>query len=299
MRITANTLVDRLVLDLNRLSGDQARYSQILSSGRKLIDPSDNPSATGRVMGYESEKRMLQQFDRNAARAVQNIAVSSTHLEGLRKIAGEAFNLAPAASLTGDPQLRATYRDQLNGYLEQALQIANGQLNGSYLFGAAATDAAPFTATRDAQGRITSVAYVGAAGDPAAINVAEGARVLAATTGTENAQLAAFLNSLVQLRDAVGAADPAGMTTHQNAVGDAQDNILGMLGNLTVAQFRTEVTREQNTVRFNQLANLSARETEADMADTIMRLKQSETSYQAAIQAGARLMSQSLLDYIR
>ena len=313
IRITSSTLASRLTSDLTRLSSTQSRLTQQMASGKRLSEASDDVPATGRVMSYESEKRMLQQYERNAQRGLTNIAVSTTTLTSIRQLASKAFNLAPTASSSGDPAQHAALATQLDGYLEQVVSLANTQVNGNYLFGAEEIGTAPFTVTRDATtGRISSVTYTGTTGAAPQIDVSEGARVSTTTSGAQNQDLETFLQNLVGLRDAVydlgtatAANDQPGMATAratlnsiQNDLGDDEDNMVDTLSSLATSQYRIEVTRTQNATRFNQLANLSDGESNIDLAETIIQFQSAERSYSAALQAGSKLFQQSLLDYI-
>lgn len=298
LRITSNTLAARLTADLGRLSSNQSRLTQQMASGKRLIDASDDVPATGRVMSYESEKRGLQQFERNAKRGLTDIAVSSTALESIRSIASKIFNLAPAAAASGDPSQHAALATQINGLLEQAYSMANTQVNGSYLFGSAETGTAPFAATRDVNGLITGVTYNGDTGAAPAIDVSEGAQVATLNGGAENQQLESFLDNLVLLRDAVAADDKPNIGAYQNILGDDEGNIVTMLSTLSTSQYRIQVTQEQNETRFNQLSNLSSEETDVDLAETIVKYQTADRSYQAALQAGSKILQRSLLDYI-
>lgn len=299
LRITSSTLTTRLTDDLTRLSSTQSRLTQQMASGKRLIDASDDVPATGRVIGYESEKRALQQFERNAQRALTDIKVSSTALESINSIASTIFNLAPAAAASGDASEQAAFATQIDGLLEQAFSLANTQVNGNYLFGSAETGSAPFSATRDATtGQITGITYNGDTGAAPAVAVSEEAQVATLNNGTQNQQLESFLNNLVALRDAVVADDKPNIGVYQNVLGDDEARIVNMVSTLSTAQFRIQVTQEQNEIRFNQLADLSSSETDINLAETIMKYQSASRSYQAALQAGSNLLQQSLLDYI-
>ena len=299
LRVTSNTLATRLTTDLTRLSSTQSRLTQQMATGRRLLEASDDVPATGRVMSYDSEKRALQQYERNAQRALTNIAVSSTALGSIKSITNQVFNLAPAAASSGDPDAQSALATQIDGLLEQVFSLANSQVSGTYLFGSQETAAAPFSATRDpATNRITNVTYLGSPDPAAEVAVSENASVATLNSGAQNQELATLLNNLSDLRDAVLANDKAAMATYQNAIGDDESNVVNMISTLSTSQFRIKTTQEQNTIRFNQLAELSGNETEIDLAETIIKYQSAERSYEAALKAGSNLLQQSLLDYI-
>ncbi|HLP06541.1 MAG TPA: hypothetical protein VK178_00140 [Opitutaceae bacterium] len=298
LRITSSTLASRMTSDLTRLSNTQSRLTQEMASGRRLIDANDDVPATGRVMAYESEKRSLQQYERNAQRGITNISVSSTALTSIKEVANKIFNIAPQAAASGVAVDQAALAAQIDGLLEQALSLANNQVGGTYLFGSQETSTAPFTATRDVNGRITAVTYTGDTGAAPEVAVSESASVPTLNNGTQNQQLETMLNNFVAMRTAVLADNKPVIGSLQNAIGDDESNIVTMLSTLSTAQFRIEATQEQNKSRFNQLADLSAGETDIDLAETIIKYQSAERSYEAALQAGSKLLQQSLLDYI-
>jgi flagellar hook-associated protein 3 FlgL len=312
IRITSNTLATRLTSDLTRLSSTQSRLTQEMASGNRLIDASDDVPATGRVMSYESEKRSLQQYERNAQRALTNISVSSTALTSINSIAKTIFNLAPSAGASGDPSSQAALATQVDGLIEQAVSLANTQVSGTYLFGSKETSTAPFSVTRDGTGRISGVTYNGDTGAAPEIAISESAQVASINSGAQNQQLESFLNNLVGLRDSVLdlhdatiASDQTAMDTAKAAIAAAQNtldtdegNIVTMRSTLATAQFRIQSTQTQNATRFNQLATLSSDETEINLPETIIKYQSAERSYEAALQAGSKLLQRSLLDYI-
>jgi flagellar hook-associated protein 3 FlgL len=298
LRITSNTLATRMTNDLTRLSNTQSRLTQEMASGKRLIDASDDVPATGRVMSYESEKRSLQQYERNAQRGLTNISVSSTALQAIKEIANKIFNIAPQAAASGNTADQAALATQIDGLLEQAFSLSNNQVSGTYLFGSRETGSVPFSATRDVDGHITAVSYDGDTGAAPEVAVSESANIATLNNGTQNGQLETMMNNMIALRDAVLANDKPAMNAYQNDLGDDESNIVTMLSTLSTSQFRITSTQEQNKTRFNQLANLSSGETDIDLAETIVKYQSAERSYEAALQAGSKLLQQSLLDYI-
>jgi len=51
--------------------------------------------------------------------------------------------------------------------------------------------------------------------------------------------------------------------------------------------------------RMDTLEKLVSKEADADLTETIVRLTQTQTAYQAALQSAGRILGSSLLDYLR
>ena len=64
-------------------------------------------------------------------------------------------------------------------------------------------------------------------------------------------------------------------------------------------QMRIEVNRAQQVDLADSIEGLVSGETSADLPETIVRLNQTLTAYQAALQSSASIMRISLLDYIQ
>ena len=79
----------------------------------------------------------------------------------------------------------------------------------------------------------------------------------------------------------------------------SESDLLITLSGIGAKQTRLEADRVQNESRFEELDRLSATETDADLPSTVVQLTQAQTSYQAALQSGSKILSMSLLDYIR
>ena len=283
MRIASNTVSDNIVRQIQQLSSQQAKLQNQVSTGQRISQPEDDPAAVGRVLNLESERRQLTQYGNNASTALAVAQASSSGLQAMKKISDRAGQLATlgtgvlgADAMTAD----ATEVDQM---IEQAVQTANTQFSGNYIYAGTAVAVPPVSATRDANGQVTSVAYVGNA-TQAAIPLSDAASVTPGTDGATNTSLADFINNLVSLRDAL----KSGENTLVSAIADNGG-----------VQTRIEASQSQQTDRQTSLDALVSSEVDADMPSTIVKLTQTQTAYQAALQSAAKIMNLSLLDYIK
>ena len=62
---------------------------------------------------------------------------------------------------------------------------------------------------------------------------------------------------------------------------------------------RIEANRAQLLDRVMNIDKLISSETDVDLPSTIVKLNQTQTAYQAALQSAANIMRISLLDYLR
>ena len=297
MRITTNMLSENMVRQIQNLGNQQARLQTQVATGQRIFAPEDDAPAFGRVISLESEQRALAQFERNVDRALELSQASFGGLQQLKKISDRSSEIATLGTGSFNADANAAYASEVDQLIEQTLQFGNTRFRNDYLFAGTAVDAAPFVATRDVNGKITSVAYAGNT-ERAAVQLSESASISPGTSGGTNAGIGDFINRLVALRDALTANDTAAVSAAQTNLIDSEDLLVSSLAEHGGVQTRIESNRAQLLDRAQNLEQLVSAETDVDLPTTIVRLNQSQTAYQAALQSAANIMRISLLDYI-
>lgn len=298
MRITTNTLSENIVRQIQQLGTQQAKLQTQVATGQRIFQPEDNPTAVGRVLGLESEQRRLSQFANNAGRALEVSQATFSGLQQLKKVSDRATEIGTLGTGAIGTDASRAYASEVDQLLEHTLQLSNTRFRNDYLFAGTAADASPFTVTRDAAGKVTTAAYVGNS-DRSAIQLSENSTITPGSTGDTNLGLRDFINQLVALRDALSTGDSAGVVSAQTTLIATEDRLVSSLAEHGGVQLRIEANRAQQQQRGDNLETLISGETDADMPSTIVRLNQSQTAYQAALQSAANIMRISLLDYIK
>ena len=298
MRIATNSVSDSIVRQIQSLSSQQARLQNQVSTGQRIFQAEDDPSAVGRVLNLETEQRQIAQYTRNTDRALELSQATFSGLQGIKKVSDRATEIGTLGSGATSPDAMRAYASEVGQLIEQALQLANTKLGNDYLYAGTAVDAPPFVATRDASGQITSVAYAGNAARTD-IPLSSSSSIAPGTTGDTNLGLRDFLNHLVSLRDGLTAADTAAVTTAQTGLIGTEDELVSALGEHGGIQSRIEANQAQQKDLATSLESLVSKETDADLPTTIVKLNQTQTAYQAALQSAANIMRISLLDYIK
>ncbi len=298
MRITNHTLSESLIRQIERRSTEQARLQAQVATGQRIAQPEDDPSAVGRVLQLESEQRQIGQFQRNADRALELSQASFAGLQQIKKVSDRVTEIGTlGAGAISVVEARA-YASEVDQLIEQSLQLGNTRFRNDYIFAGTAVDAPPFVAARGADGSVTSVDYAGNT-DRMPIQLSEHATVEAGASGQTNLGLKDMINRLVGLRDALLANDPAAVSTVQAGLIDSEDMLVTSLAEHGGVDTRIQANRIQQQQRSDNLEGLVSGESELDLPAAIVRLSQSQTAYQAALQSAANIMKISLLDYIR
>jgi len=298
MRVATSTVSDTIVRQIQLLSSQQSKLQNQVATGQRISQPEDDPAAVGRVLNLETEQRHVTQYANNTAKALEIAQASFSGLQGIKKISDRAGELGTLGASVLGPDAMKAYATETDQLIEQALQSANTRFNGNYIYAGTAVDAPAVTVTRDSNGQITGATYVGNTAQ-AAIPLSEAASVTPSTNGATNAGLATFINNLVALRNALNTGDTAAVSAAQGGLTSSEDMLVGALADNGGVQTRIEASQAQQADRSTSVDQLISSETSADLPATIVKLNQTQTAYQAALQSAANIMHLSLLDYIK
>jgi flagellar hook-associated protein 3 FlgL len=298
MRVATNTVSDGIIRQIQNLSTQQTKLQNQVASGQRISQASDDPSAVGRVLNLESERRQITQYGRNAGRALALAQASYSGLQGIKKISDRAGELAVLGTGVLGPAALQAYAAETDQLIEQAVAAANTRFLGNYLYAGTAVDAPAVSIARDTQGQITAATYAGNA-DQAAIPLSEAASVTPATSGATNTGLADLINNLISLRTALLSGSSAAVTAARPGLTANEDLLVSALADNGGVQTRIEASQAQHLDRLRSVAQSISFETSADLPATMVKLNQAQTAYQAALQSAANIMHLSLLDYIK
>jgi flagellar hook-associated protein 3 FlgL len=298
MRIASSTVSDSMIRQIQQLMSDQSKLQLQVSSGRRITQPEDDPAAVGRVLNLQTEQRQLAQYAHNASRALTLSQTSFSGLQGLKRVSDRAGELATLGTGALSNDAMRIYGNEVDQLLEQALQLANSRSAGDYVYAGTAVDAPPFEATRDADGKILSVAFNGNT-DQASIPLSEATSVEPTTSGATNTGLGAFLTNLIALRDSLASGDLDAVRATQPDLLDSENVIIAAMADAGGMQTRIEAAQAQQLDRTMNLEKLVSTESSVDLPTTIVKLNQAQTAYQAALSSAAKVMNLSLLDYIK
>ncbi len=298
MRIASSTISESIVRQIQQLGTQQSRLQSAVATGQRITNPADDPAAISRLINLESERRSLQQFTRNADRALEISQASFSGLQQLKKLSDRATEIGTLGAGTANPDALGAYAAEVNQLLEQAVQLGNTSFRNDYIFAGTAVDTPPFAVTRDAAGRITAVAYAGntSQGD---IAISESSSLQPGTDAATNTGIGDFINRLVAMRDALRTGNTASVQGAQSNLLTSEDLLVDALSEHGAVQMRIEVNQTQQKERADNLEKLVSAEADGDLPSAIVKLNQTQVAYQAALQSASNIMRLSLLDYLK
>jgi len=298
MRIATNTIFNNMVSQIQNLDATQSTLESELATGLSFTQPSDNPAEMASVLNLVGENSQVSQYAANANTALQISEASYSGLSQFNSLSNSVDEIATEANngTNSSTQLQ-TYATQIDQYLEQAVQLGNSQFNGGYLYAGTANDQPPFQVTRDASGQITVVTYQGNTSQ-AQIPISSTGTIAATTSGATNQDMAAFMNQLVTLRDALQSGDSSGVSSAQTQLTASSDSIVSAAAESSAVQSTIQAEQGQATALQQNLGTIISGDSSADVATTDTKLTEAQTAYQAVLESSARIMQTTLLTYL-
>jgi flagellar hook-associated protein 3 FlgL len=311
MRVSTNSFPNAMVDQLHLLAGRQYRLQHQAATGQKLASPDENPLAVRRVLDLQGELRALGQYQSNIAQMSEMASRSFDSIKALKKVSDRAGEIAVLADDLKSPQQLRVFAQEVTEMIKQAVQMANASHRGEYIFAGTRSDAPPFEIDADAEGKILAVNYRGNATVPENeidAGVTASARVPGENSSgsgapgllSDSRSGADFFKHLISLQNNLLAGDTAAIaSTDRPQLARDEENFIFHLGQNGVLQARLETSAAFARGRSLSAENSISREADADLAETLVRLNQTQNAYRAALQAGGTLLDRSLLDFLR
>ncbi len=294
MRISENSMVQDFLKNLEGARQRWFGWSQQVSTGKKLQKPSDNPADSARLVRIRDEFSRSNQYLRNVSRAQSKLGTASSTLNTLRNLTISASEKTIfALTDTTSQDSRNAIAQELSGMLENMKQIAATTVDGLYIYSGSRIDTPPITEVGGA--------YV-YQGDELAlrIEVNQGESVQVGVPGSEvfSASSADLLNTMRELIDQLESGDIQAAQASLGAVQDAGKVIDSARFKISTSINQTDNAEARLNDHLLDLTSEVSRLEDADMAEAISRMTQSETALNASLGAGAQMQQGNLFDYI-
>jgi len=144
VRVTNNILTNTVLRDLARNAEALLHRQEMLSSGRRIVHPSDDPLGLVAALDIESALDSLDQFGRNIDTAETFIGPAEEALRDSLDIFAQARALG--LSMSSDMstlEMRAVTAVEIDALLGEMVSLANRRVRDRYIFGGERTDQPP------------------------------------------------------------------------------------------------------------------------------------------------------------
>jgi flagellar hook-associated protein 3 FlgL len=293
MRITTQSIYDKLLAGINNQMQTQAEGTEQISTGRRFSRPSQDGVAYKTSLDIRHTQSGLEASLQAIGVAKLRLGVSENVLSQVVPIMQRAEVLAVQQSnggLSADERQAASI--EVAALQDQLLALANTAFEGKALFAGTATDVTPISI--DGLG---NAVYQGNAQDR--VVAITPTQSLVSNVRADHTAFNQVFSSIKSLKDALTGNDVPGIQASIDLISTASKSMIGL--NAEVGGRLNSLSMRENTflsMESQMQIQLSQHEN-VDMAEVAMRLAQSETSLKAAYAEVAKFNQLSLVNFLR
>jgi flagellar hook-associated protein 3 FlgL len=297
IRSTNNQTAAHVLFDIQSAAAKLQATQEQLSSGKAINRVEDDPVAAGRAMFLQNQLDDIQQYQKNVGEAQGWVDATDSAIGAVSDVMKRVKELVvQAANGTLDQTGLNAISSEVTQLIGSARENMNASYAGRYIFAGTSTNTVPYPPP--------GLTY---AGDDNVIKrvVGQGQTVDVNQRGWD-----AFSNppssagqNVLQLLDQINQHLQAG---NQAALGNGDMTAIdSMLDQLSSARAEAGASANRLTTVESRLKDtelnvqsLLSKTQDADMAKTMVDFSQQQAVYQAALQAGAKIIKPTLLDFL-
>lgn len=288
MRVATKTVYDLVKYNLSNISGKMSDANKVVSTGKNIVDLSDDPIGLTQVLEIRSTLDNIDQVGRNISLGNSWLAATEGALGNVQNLISDTKALCvEMASATKSTAHRQTAAEIVKNSLDEIIALANTQVNGRYIFAGSDTDTLPFEQDGSYNGNDSPFSIK--AGNDTVIQIGNDGEAI----------FSDILASLSNLITDLQSDDMDGIRSTMDSLGLHFDDISTKISDVGSKMNRMEIKENilqeltiSNTDRLSQIED-------ADIAESIMNLKAVEVAYKAALASSSSIMQLSLVDYLK
>ena len=298
-RVTQSMLSTNMLRNLNTSYGKMSKYQEMLNTGMKITRASDDPVVAVKGMQYRTQLGKVEQFQRNVNEAHSWLDTTD---EALGQV-GEALNrvkelIVQAANDTNTPEERQKTKSEIDQIRLQIQDVANTQLAGKYIFSGTKTQTPTFE-NEIVNGNINTgeVKFEVFDGVQLTVNTNKGSEVF---TKVDNLlkDISTTLGDSTKTGEEIGGF-LGNIANGGNTIADAQSLVLDARADVGAKQNRVEMMENRLDIHEVNITKQMSNNEDTDYAKTITDMVTQESIHQAALSVGAKIIQQTLVDFIR
>jgi flagellar hook-associated protein 3 FlgL len=270
---------------------------QEVATGKSVSVPSDNPAAAAAMVGNTIETANVDQYTQNVTGSLGSVQAADSALSNVVSSLTQAVSLGTqGANGTNNSADLQSIAQQVQGILSSVIAQANTSYSGAYLFGGTANSAPPYAADSSSS---TGYTYNGN-NDSNSVVVGDDMSVQVNLPGSQifSNSSSSVIGSLSSLVSALQSGDSSAISSATTAVGSALSYVSQQrvfYGNAESQLNSQETYLQQETVT---LASQQNSLVGVDEAQAATELSQAETENSATLAAAAKVLPQTLLNYL-
>ena len=309
-RISSGYIINQALNSVQSSLGKMTQLQAQISSGKKIQAPSDDPIGMTQSLRLKEDVNFSDRFMSNSTEALSEMQVAENSIGQVVDQTQRARELAiQAANGTLSQSQLNSIKVEVDAILKTVTQLGNTNYNGRYVFAGFKTDTPPF-AESGTDINYTGSSNVTAAGYERRLQISQtdtipvnlnGQDLLGSVTvtGAQTTTGSGLLQTLKQLSLDLAAGDTTSISQRLGTLGTDLDSVVGYQ---TIIGARTnQLDNLQQRLQENRVtqSDFISRIEDTDMADAISKLTFQQNLYQASLSGMSKILSTSLMDFLR
>ncbi|MFC5469699.1 flagellar hook-associated protein FlgL [Cohnella suwonensis] len=304
-RVTQGSITNQLLRNINKNLSQMQGLQEQLSTGMKINRPSDDPVGITYSLRYRSDLSLNERYQGNVDSANSWLDFNDTLLTQVSDVGKRIKELAVQGSNGTNPQVALdNIASEMKQLKEQLVDIANSQFKGKYVFNGQFTDKITYDPAVDPATVITDTGnldYAINTGIQLTVNLTGNNIFGYPPTGVtapknEDDNLFHVIDEMVS---SLESGDYSGVSNQLTMLDSRMDKVLTQQAEIGARMNRVELMEQRlNDLNLN-LSTLQSKTEDADMEDLIIKAKVNENVYQASLSVGAKIITPTLVDFLR
>lgn len=298
-QMAAQTTLAGIESALDRLDTTQ----QELSSGKSINQPSDNPSGTALTLQLNNDLSNLTGYNNNVTDGTGWTTAQTSALSDITNAVQRVQELVQeAANGTENQQDMSSAADEVNQLIDEVKQDANTQYDGQYVFSGTATTTQPYQSGSNDTYAGNSNSVTRQIGPGTSLTVSADLSGVLGNGQTVSGQPAGdgqLLNTLRNVVDDMQSGNTSSLSgTDLTDLGNNLNSLLGLSANVGSTTDRLQMASSRITSLQNSATDTLSNTQDADMAQTEINFSTQQAALTAALQAGASIVQESLMNFL-
>lgn len=300
-RITPAMVTSSTLADINSSLEALERTTDEMSSGRTILEPSDNPYGASQVIDLQSQLDGLSDYENDAQSGVAWENTASAAMASINEVVQRVRELVlEAANGTNSHNDLEIIAGEVEQLTESVKQAANAQYAGEYVFAGTATTEPPYEQGPGDEYKGNTETVARAIGPSSSINVSTNISALLGNgEAAEDGKLLDTLRTIAKnLRGtpeevkALTSTDLGALDANITTLTDLQAKAGSATDQLQAALSRNE---DLQTSIAGALSNVD----DTNMAAASIAYANEQAAYDAALRSGATIVQESLLNFLQ
>jgi flagellar hook-associated protein 3 FlgL len=248
-------------------------------------------------LGLSDTLAQIQQYQTNMNTANEWLSTSETALNQVSQLAASAQQIAAqfsSGSQSADVQTEA--ESQVDGLIDEAIDLGNTQLNGKYIFAGYQTATTPFADS--GSGATETVVYQADPTNDFNVQIGPNETVTAGKNGQTVFMDSNLFTSLIGLKQAIANNDQTAIQQEATNLQGATDYLNAQVSDVGIRQSQLQTQGQMFTQVSTNLQNQLGDLENVDYNQAILEMQQKQTAYNVALETAAQISQVSLLNYL-